>query len=647
MDINNIVSDFRSSLLLALATKFHYLIIFGIIAGIALSLVLNRLDFAVRGLIYIIPAILIVILLLYVYKKGVKVPDTLVLMKGNRKIFWILFVVLFALSVLALYFSSYRTLYYFLLITALYGVIFLQIFTDNLKPSILLFEISCVMGNLIFGLQLKYSLFFGMTDILPHLFLSKITYLSGHFIPADLDYTYAWFPLYHIFISEGMNLFGTDEKLSFIILTSLSFIAVVWAIFLLSKQITKNDQTSLLICLFFSITPVVITYSTYVVTRTMAFIGFIFFLLLAHIQIQTPKWRSFIVLTILFSFYIILVHQVSILQIVAILISFIILELVINDYYVIKTKLLIFIIITFTAYWIFTSIQLIGKVLSKVDTASTPGVSTLKYESTGLGYSYLVSNISTAVIIFFVILGIAYLLYASKSKYPSVIGLFALCMSPLYFPSPLTASRFVMTTLRTDRFSLLISPFFAFALAIGSLLVLYILYENKITRKFALVFGLVIFSYLCFSAITGNASDSPDVTSHQNRQYFTESEMRAFAFIPQFVKYNSTISTDGYSSRLLDANFFSETTTLNIPSYQATSIFELKDNFTFFKGFFVLRNQELERNGLLFLSGNSAVVSSRYVTFEPSQDIREKFDTLTYTSQKIYDNHMVNILANS
>ena len=648
MDITKIVSDFRSSLLVALATKFHYLIIFGIIAGLALTVVLNRPDFAIRGLIYIIPAILIVILLLKLYKKGGKVPETLILMQANRIYFQILFVSLFALSILALYFSSYRPWYYFLLITGLFCVVFFQIFTDNLKPSILLFEISCVMGNLIFGLQLKYPLYFGMTDIIPHLYFSKIIFLSGHIIPADLDFSYAWFPLYHIFIAEGTNLFGTDEKFSFIILTSLSFIILVWAIYLLFNQITKNNQTSLLICLFFSITPVVVSYSTYVITRTMAFIGFVFFLLLVHTQIQTLKWRSYVALTILFSLYLILVHQVSILQIVVLLILFIILELLINDYFVIKTKLLIFIIVTFSVYWIFTSIQLIGQVLSKAESANTLGLSTLKYEGAGLEYAYLESNISTAIIIFFVILGIGYLFWAYKSKYPSVIGLFVLCMSLLYFPSPLTASNFVMSTIRADRFSLLISPFFAFALATGFLFVLYFLSDNKIPQKIALIFGLLIFSYLCFSSITGdNASDSLELSSQQGRHYFTESEMSAFAFIPQFVKFNSTISSDDYPSHIFEKDFFSETKALNLPSYDATNVFGLKDRFTFEKGFFILRNQELERNGLPFKSTNNNLKADWLdVTFEPTQDILLKFSDLTYTSQKIYDNHEVSILAN-
>ena len=202
MDVLKWLSDLRSELLLVLATKFHYLILIGIVCGIAVTLLIDRPDFAIRGIIYIVPGILITILLWKLYKKGEKYPDSLVLIKANEKIFQIVFVSVFILSLLALYISVYRPWYYFILVTALFCIIFLQIFHEVLKPSVLLFEISCVMGNLIFGLQLKYPLYFGFTDIIPHLYLAKVTLLSGHIIPEDLSFGYAWFPLYHIFRND-------------------------------------------------------------------------------------------------------------------------------------------------------------------------------------------------------------------------------------------------------------------------------------------------------------------------------------------------------------------------------------------------------------------------------------------------------------
>lgn len=649
MDINKRVSDFRSNLIVALATKFHYLIFFGAIAGLTLALVIGRPDYAIRGLIYIVPGILVAILLLIIYRTDGKYPDILIMSQATRKVFYIFFVSLFTLSLLALYFSPYRPWYYFLLITGLFCVIFLQIFSENLKPSILLFEISCVMGNIIFGLQLKYPFYFGYTDIIPHLFYSKIVSLSGHILPADLDISYAWFPLYHIFIAEGTNLLGIDVKFAFIILTSLSFIVVLWVIYLLFYQVTKNPQTSLLICLFFSTTPVVITFSTYVVTRVMAFIGFFFFLFLAHKQVHSPKLRSLSVLLLAFSIYLILVHQVSILEILFLLFLFILIEIIINDYFAIKTKIIIFIILTASTYWIFTSISFVRDIiLERSSLGETPGISTLKTQIAGYEYIFLENHISTSISIFFVILGVGYIFWAYRSKYPSVLGLFVLITCLVYFPSPLTASNLTMQTFGLDRLSLLISPFFAFASAIGFLLLLNIFYRNKSTQKIVFVFGLLIFSYLCFSALTGeNATDSPDLSVNQSRVYFTESEMNSFNFISQFVRSNSTISGDTFSGRMFERKFFSETAALGLPSYYSAYTLESTTPFTFNEGFFIFREQELERNGLNFRTKNSDLAQDLYdIKYEPTQDSFLVFSNLTDRSQKIYDNRNVGILAN-
>jgi len=447
--------------------------------------------------------------------------------------------------------------------------------------------------------------------------------------------------LYHIYIATGTGLLGIDVTLAFILLTSLAFIVLLWVLYLLFHQITKNSQLSLLMCLFFSTTPIVIVYSTYVVTRVMAFFGLIFFLFLAHKQIQTSKWRSFYALTILFSVYLILVHQVSILQILAILITFLLLEILINDYFAIKTRIIAFIIVTFSTYWIFTSFFFTSTIVETADSTTISGLSRLRSSIvSGNEYIFLMDNISTAIIIFFVILGAGYIFWAYKSKYPSVLGLFALIMSPLFFPNPLLASSFAMVTLRLDRFQLLLSPFFAFVIAIGLLFLLHTFHQNRYTRKIAIVVCLLVFSYMCFSALTHyNVSDSEDLSS-ENREYFSESEMIAFNFIPQYVEYNSSITSDRFASRIFERPFFSKTRALDLPSYYGYGSFSSGDQFAFRDGFFILRNQELHDRGLQFESSNYLDL------YEPTTDVLDKFSQMTFHSQKIYDSEKVSVLSN-
>jgi hypothetical protein len=240
------------------------------------------------------------------------------------------------------------------------------------------------------------------------------------------------------------------------------------------------------------------------------------------------------------------------------------------------------------------------------------------------------------------ILGVGYLCWAYRSKYPSVIGLFALITAPLYFPSPISASRMATITFRVDRFSLLVAPFFACVIAIGFLVLLYVFYNHKYTRKIALFFGVLIFSYLCFSALTiDNATDSQDLSVQRGREYFTEPEITAFNFVPAYIENNSTVSSDKYSSRVFEKRFFSGTTALDLPYFYTTSQLHSTDPFIYETGYFLLRNQELEKNGLGFYSKDAEYGE----TYLPTQDILVKFSDLTYTSQKIYDSRKVTILA--
>ena len=52
-DFRGVVSSFRVGLLHILATKLHYLLVLGILSGIAVTIIIHRPDFAVRGLIFL------------------------------------------------------------------------------------------------------------------------------------------------------------------------------------------------------------------------------------------------------------------------------------------------------------------------------------------------------------------------------------------------------------------------------------------------------------------------------------------------------------------------------------------------------------------------------------------------------------------
>ena len=318
--------------------------------------------------------------------------------------------------------------------------------------------------------------------------------------------------------------------------------------------------------------------------------------------------------------------------------------MIVGDYYAMRTKIIAFIILTFSAYWLFFAYDFTSIIVNTAESINTPEISQLRSQvQPGNEFIFLENNLSTAIIIFLVFLGIGYICWAYKSKYLSVFGLFALLLTPLYFSSPITASRLAMITLRADRFGLLISPFFTCAFAIGFLVLLHSMHDNKFSRNIALFLGIIIFSYLCYSALTiNNASDSPDISINQSRVYFTTAELNSFNFVSESADYGTSISSDQDASRMFENNFFSETRSLNLPYFTQGTFMDNTNAFAFTEGLFILRTQELKENGLVFPSNNIDYGE----ILSPSREILSKFSDLDFTSQKIYDNQNVVILAN-
>jgi hydroxyacyl-ACP dehydratase HTD2-like protein with hotdog domain len=143
-----------------------------------------------------------------------------------------------------------------------------------------------------------------------------------------------------------------------------------------------------------------------------------------------------------------------------------------------------------------------------------------------------------------------------------------------------------------------------------------------------------------------NALDSMDLSTHQTRHHFIEPEMSAFDFFPQYIEYNSTVSSDKAAGRMFEQPFFSETESLHLPAFYSVDTFDSGDIYTFESEFFVLRNKELVDNGLDFPSGKLGTGSWYGNSFGPTPEVISKFSDMTFNSHKIYDNRKVSILVN-
>ncbi|MCD4807505.1 MAG: hypothetical protein K8R13_08070, partial [Methanococcoides sp.] len=307
----------KNNKLRSFALALPAVILLTVVSGFLLAFAIDRPDYAIRGLATGLPAILASFFLVMIYRKGdIELTSSSNTLAIGQRTLMMLFGILFNVSILILLLIPFRPWYYFVLILILYSLIFTQIFSRDANALMILSEIILLMASVICGMTLKYPLYFGWTDILPHLFFAKITYLSGHTLPMDYFLEYANFPLYHILIAESSYLLGLDLKNTLFLIAIPLYVILIVFIYKLFNLTTRNSQMSLLTCLIYSVTSVVILYGAYAITRTIAYVGFIIMIYLTykgHSEKNEAVYRS---LAIFLSIFIILAHQVSIIQMV-------------------------------------------------------------------------------------------------------------------------------------------------------------------------------------------------------------------------------------------------------------------------------------------------------------------------------------------
>ncbi len=595
----------KNKYLLIFARALPYLIIVAYIVGLLWSINIGRYNFAISGSILAIPALAAAIALLFIYRYD---PDTLSeavsLFPFEQKTLTLLFGVAFSLTIILGLLCPVGSPYFLGGIVALYAIILLQIFSRGHRPTITLIEIMLTMACLIYETTLKYPYYFGWTDIPPHVFMSTVTYLSGHVIPPDLSAGYAYFPLYHIWIALSSHVLAIGIKPTLFLVTCPVYVMVTVFLYYLFKRVTGNVQISLLACLLYSIDSTVIFYGAYMITRAAAYIGFAILLYLLifreeRYDIYKRKNVLFRAFAILMTIYILLVHQVSTPQILALLLLLLICEWFVGSEKHLQSSFFIFEVVLFLGYWIYVAFDFarsVGETRLNLNLLDTPVViENLQLYSP---FTFLSNSVDTLIFLFFAIIGIGYLFWKQKPAYASVFGLFALLTIILYVPTPIHALWQTMTLLRFDRFMLLISPFMAFTMGWGIYTASGYLQQRIPVRVAGSIVLLLFVVYCCGAAGIITAEDNPEL-----RVSFTSEELIGFDYINSHVPYGSTIHSDYYTSRYFCQGYFSESDVLGLPFYRSGTIWNVID-IPSYQGFVIIpRNLFMER-GLAFSKGS-------------------------------------------
>ena len=221
------------------------------------------------------------------------------------------------------------------------------------------------MINIIYGVTFYYPFYFSTTDISRHIYWAKVTLLSGHVIPLDLDPGYSAFPLFHILIAECSSILNLPIQQTLFLVTGPIFVLTVLFIYKILEHISKNTQIALLGCLFFSLYEVVYAKGIEMVTSPTAFVGYcILIYLMLKIGERNDQRLLFQSLALVVSLFVILVHQVSIFLIVALLLIFIVSEIIIGKHKVFKNYFMFLIITVLFGYWCYSASTFFYQVLA-------------------------------------------------------------------------------------------------------------------------------------------------------------------------------------------------------------------------------------------------------------------------------------------
>jgi len=620
---------------------FPLAIIFAVIFTFLWMFAAGKLGYALRGLFTGITAILSCLFILFIYKKDVSLHDIEVYPSLSTKSLTYLFGIFYVSSLVVLLLSEgSRPPYYFVFILGLYLSVFLQIFSKNVNPPLILAESFLIAINLIYSVTLNYDFYFGTTDILPHIFLSEVTALSGQTIPTSLS-DYAYFPLYHVLIAEASQLLNISTKTSLFLVTAPIYVMTIIFLYYLFNYITNNRQISLLSCVLFSASSVVLYYGTNVITRTMAFVMFVILLYLIYSVNFKKDKLSLKALSVIVAVFLTLVHNVSLPQLVLLLIILLASEYMIGNGSYISKPFFILLNVIFTAYWFFVAYVFVQRSLAPrlqsqfLDSiVLTAGGAEVLQES----FINLIGLLDKSIFLFFALIGIGFLLKNYKNNYASVLGLFALFTLIFYVPNPLNTIWQFKVLFRVDRFMLFVSPFMAFIMGYG----LYIFWNymakyspKKLNSAFLVV---LLFSTFVLVSSVFSIGDSNFLGHEAKHEYFTSEELSGFEHIFKYVPTNSSIYTDYYSSRFFYLPLIPATSAeMNISSYDNYRIGDV-NKLPQYKGYVVLRTKEFLRSGLYFGSEESTLRDTSNYFYQGLPENQLELESNLEVLDKIYSN---------
>jgi len=634
-------------LLERIADLFPYLVLSTYIAGCIFCLWIDRISYLINGSILAIPAIIGSFTFLFIKRGNFDLSEEVGEFSYNPLVSPMIFLLLYILSILVFLRTPVDSQWPLLLVLLQYGVIFVQIGSTRVRPTVVLLEVLLIFALTIFSKTLLPALYFGGTDIVPHNYMSTVTYLSGHVIPGELG-TYIYFPLYHVFVALSAYVLGLDTQTSHFIITGLIFSSTVLFLYYLANSIFHNKQIALLAVLAYAMNADVVYYGTYMVTRTMAYVGFLILLYILHVigdqkadvrqaVVRPTTWRTFAVVMVVF---ILLTHQVSTPMIIILLGLLFIIGLFIQERNRVDTVFLVVPISLLVSYWLFVAYPFIDALFPRAQALSQNIAFT---EVASLGWSFLLNQIDSLLVIIFALTGSLYLIWKQQPKYSVVFGILGVMSIVLNVPGALNVIFQFVTVLCIDRFGLLLLPMLAIAMGVG----IYILTRSLSTVQTSpgWIGKLAIIALVALYGIgsLGFIGDEPDYS----RYHFNQNEVTGFNHVLESVPSGSDLHADYYTARFFTRKQIVRSEELKLP-YYTNHLLGSGLKPTEGEGYIILTSDQFRHGGLLL--GEPMAMEER--EFDPEQvrqpylPTEENIHNMTQrlsTEDKIYTNSGLDI----
>jgi len=623
-----------------LANIFPYLVLLAYIAGCIFCLLIDRIGYLINGSVMAIPAILGSFTFILIKKKDLDLSKTTEVYSYNCARSVMLFSLFYVFTILIFLMTPAGSKWGLLTILILYAIIFIQILSRGLAPAVVLIEIMLTLAVTIYSYTLRPALYFGWTDILPHTYMSTVTYLSGHVIPGGFG-NYTHFPLYHVFVAISSHIIGLDIQTSLFITTGLVFSSTVLFLYYLVNVIFHDEQISLIIALMYAMNADVIYYGTYMVTRTMAYVGFLILLYLlyslttsgadARYSTVRPTVRK--VLVVITVIFMLLVHQISTPMIIILLGLFFILELYTHDKIHVTLAFLMVPITLCASYWLFIAYSFLGELVPRTDLSLYQNIVFTDVVH-HLGLSFLMNQIDTLLIVFFALIGAIYLIWKQQPRYSIVLGILGFLAILLNVPSILSTVFQLVEILRIDRYALLFLPFLAIAMGFGLSIFSRYLTAGKVPIR---VVGILLIALVVLYGIgsLGFVMVESDELSY-TRDSFNQDEIAGFDHVLKTVPSGSFLYSDHYTSRFFERGKFDQSERLGLPhyiSYWMENDLKTPEE----SGYIILLEDQFQHGGLVFGKGDE-LDPENIQPYLPTEENMRKIVRRLSTEDKIYSN---------